>query len=82
MAKAKIKLDPSELINQGFSILTGLIGKLFKSKTRAIVKELDAKANYAAALDQKNKAFQAGIYVLAAVLVFLVLFFIIKRRRK
>lgn len=75
-------VDLTGLVNTGISAVIGLVGGLFKSKTKATIKDLDAKANYAAALDQKNTATIRVIVVLAVILVGAVVFFIFKRRRK
>lgn len=72
----------SKLIDAGLTAVTKLIGGLFgKSPTKKKLEAINEQANYAAALDQKNKSTLTGIIVLAGVLVLVVLFLIIRRRK-
>jgi hypothetical protein len=75
------KIDISGLVQTGIGLVTNFVAGLFKSKTKAILKDLDAKSNYAAALDQKNKSTLMIVLVMAGVLVLAVFFLFIRKRK-
>ena len=76
------KLDLSGPINAAFSLVTGFIGGLLKGKVKAKITDLNSQANYAAALDQKNKSMLTSIIILGVLFVAVVIFILVRNRRK